>query len=122
MCFSPCDPDCLGPFKALWGALSGGAALRRADEWRDKGPICFRDAIFHTHWSEVGRVVLAAAAAADVAAAAAAAAPPPHLSPPLRPAGQVAKLAWALPSRCVGSEILHGFRMQVTSRDLPWPS
>ena len=79
MCSRPCQPDCLGPFAKLWGALSGGSVVRRAHEWAETrvGPVCFRDAIFHTHWSEV------------------------------------AKLAWAPPSRCVGSEILQAFRARV---------
>ncbi len=75
-----CDLDCTGPFTRLWAALSGGAPVVRAKSWAGRGPMCFREAAFSTHWSEVG------------------------------------KLAWAPPSQCVGSSILHRYRRVVMAQ------
>ena len=81
MCWgSPCRLDCKGPFARLWGAISNGAPLVRASDWAARGPMCFREAAFATHWSEV------------------------------------AKLAWAPPSQCIGSTILRAFQLRVLSQ------
>ena len=78
MCWGgTCRPDCHGPFSRLWGAMTDGAPLVRASDWAGRGPMCFREVAFSTHWSEV------------------------------------AKLAWAPPSQCVGSSILRHFRLSV---------
>ena len=78
MCWGgTCRPDCYGPFSRLWGAMTDGAPLVRAADWAGRGPMCFREVAFSTHWSEV------------------------------------AKLAWAPPSQCVGSSILRHFRLSV---------
>ena len=78
MCWGKvCQPDCFGPFAKLWGAMTNGAPLVRAADWAGRGPMCFREAVFSTHWSEV------------------------------------AKLAWAPPTQCVGSTILRAFRLRV---------
>lgn len=74
-----CTPDCKGPFTQLWAAMTNGAPLVRAVQWAKEGPMCFREVVFSTHWSEV------------------------------------AKLAWAPPSQCVGSSILTAFRLRVLS-------
>eukprot|EP00966_Prymnesium_polylepis_P020902 481233-Prymnesium_polylepis.1 len=55
MCWGErCELDCPGPFTKLWPAITGGARVVRAADYSSR-PVCFKEAAFATHWSEIAK-------------------------------------------------------------------